>query len=180
MNNKNITPEYLELLDIDKILKRTKQLDDLKVTLKHDEKKGSGLFAVKHIKEGETIAYYKMTVFNINEYTSPTNLIYSFDIYSIKGKECKNSIGDLDTGSFPPPLNNIPYWGPFVNEPSPKQKLNAEIDIDSESNYKNRKRIKYGSHVTYKVIAKCDIKPGEEITIYYGKDYPRNYKINIK
>ena len=179
MNSKKIPKEYIELLNIDKILKNTKNLDKLKVTLKHDKIKGVGLYTTKHIKTGEIIAYYKMTTFDYHHYDSPTNYVYAFDVYTLNGRESKNLIGDIDLNSLSEPLNNIPYWALFVNEPSIGQNLNAEIDINTEENYKISKRIKCGTQLIYKLIATCDIVPNEEITLYYGKEYPRTYEIGV-
>ena len=176
--NTKIPKEYIEMLNIDKILKNTENLEQLKVTLKHDKLKGTGLFATKHIGIGETISYYKMTTFDYHHYVSPTNYVYAFDVYTMNGRESKNLIGDIDLGSLSKPINNIPFWGFFVNEPSTGQKLNAEIDVNTEENYKGIQRMKCGKQLIYKLIATSDIFPDEEITLYYGKAYPRTYEIN--
>jgi len=181
MSTKNKFPkEYINLLNMDKILKNTTNIDKLKVTLKHNEIKGTGLYATKHIKNDEIIAYYRITAFDYHRYTSPTNYIYAFDVYTPTGRESKNLIGDIDLNSFPKQVNDIPFWAPFANEPSVGQKINSEIDLNIDENYKNKKqkRIKHLQQLTYKLIAKCDIFPGDEITLYYGDEYPRNYEID--
>ena len=179
MKSKKFPKEYVDLLDINQILSKTNNKDKLKIILKHDNIKGSGLFATKNIKKGELIAYYKMKVFDHRTYTSPTNYIYAFDIYTKTGRESKALIGDINLNSFPEPIKNIPFWAPFANEPSPNQKLNAEIDTNLKENYTNRAQIKQGAFMIYKLVATQNIKPGEEITIYYGKDYVRNYELDI-
>ena len=55
--SKKIKDQYKKLLDMDRILKETKNKDKLKVTLKKDKIKGTGIYATKHIKKRETIAY---------------------------------------------------------------------------------------------------------------------------
>jgi len=85
-------------------------------------------------------------------------------------------MGDLDKESAPQPKNKIPYWAYFSNEPSGKQKENSEIDIAIKDNYRNRKRLKPGDYITYKLKATRNIKPGEEVVWCYGEGYDRNYK----
>lgn len=179
MSNKKIPNEYLDLLDINKVLKDTKDVENLKVTLKHNNMKGAGLYATKNICAGETIAYYQIKAFDYRHYVSPTNYVYAFDIYTLTGNESKNLIGDIDLNSFPEPLNNIPFWAAFVNEPSIGEKLNSEINLNIDENYKNKKRIRSGNTLIYKLVATCNISHGDEITLYYGKDYPRMYEIDV-
>lgn len=167
--------EYKEMLDMNNILNNTKNLNNLKVILKKDKTKGTGLYATKFIEKGETIAYYRMKSFNWLKYTSPTHLVYAFDIYTSTGRESKNLIGDIDETSIPAPRNNIPYWAPFVNEPFPNQEINAEIDPDLSYNYRNKQKSVANRYYRYKLVALKDIKPGEEIMIDYGEDYVRDY-----
>lgn len=171
--------EFKKLLDINRIKKSTKDLDKLKVTLKKDKLKGVGLYATKPIKEGELIAYYKLKTFSFKKYESPTDMVYSFEVYTKKGKESKRLIADICLESIPKPKKNIPYWAMFVNEPYNVSDANAEIDKNLKDNYKHHKRIKKDMYIVYKLIATKDIKPNEEITMYYGAEYHRDYDINI-
>ena len=151
----------------------------LSVTLKKNKYAGTGLFATKPINRGKTIAYYKMKVHedsNKKSYASPTKCMYCFTVYT-KGERMSNSLmGDLDKESAPQPKNNIPYWAYFSNEPSGKQKENAEIDIAVKDNYRDRNKLKAGDFMTYKLKATRNIKPGEEIVWCYGEAYDRDYK----
>ena len=180
MSAKSFPQEYNELLDIDIILKNTNNLENLKVILKKDPIKGAGLYATKQIVTDETIAYYKITVFDYRYHKSPTNYVYAFGVYTLNEKESKNLLGDIDLNSFPEPLNNIPFWAAFVNEPSNDQSINSRIDLNTSENYKGIKIMRKGRQIIYKLIATKDIMPDEEITIYYGKDYPRTYEINVE
>lgn len=151
----------------------------LSVTLKKNKYAGTGLFATKPIRRGKTIAYYKMKVHedsNKRSYKSPTKCMYCFTIYTKNDKISNTLMGDLDKDSAPQPKNNIPYWAYFSNEPSGKQKENAEIDIALKENYRNRKRLKPGDFITYKLKATRNIKAGEEVVWCYGEAYDRNYK----
>lgn len=181
-NKKEFPFEFNRLLDIDRILKTTKNKKDLKITLKKDSIKGTCVYATKFIEFGELIAYYKIRVFNEATYDSLTNYIYAFSIYGVSGKQSAHLIGDIDPQSIPPPSNNIPYWGMLVNEPSDNQDINAEVDPNIEENYKNKKikRVKAGTYLIYKIIASRDINAGEEITVYYGDNYERDYDLNPK
>ena len=150
----------------------------LLVTLKHNIK-GTGIYAKQFIKKGNTIAYYKIKIntdTTKKPYKSPTKCVYCFTIYTKQGKEIKNVTGDIDKTSSPLPKNNIPYWAYLANEPSKTKKANAEIDINTKNNYKNRDTVNDGDYVIYKLKAKKNIYPGQEITWCYGDGYKRNYK----
>lgn len=174
-----IPPEYARLLDIDNVLKATKNKIKMKVTLKRDPIKGAGMYATKNIKKDEVIAYYRIYIFDYRIYKSPTNNMYAFNVYTRSGRESKYLIGDLSLDSIPPPINNIPFWAPFVNEPMLGKKTNAEIDLNLDENYNRLPRPKPGGYMDYKLVATRAIKVGEEITIYYGEDYIRDYEIDV-
>ena len=176
--NSNYPEEYQELLDINKLSVLGKYKNRVKVCLVKTNDKGIGLFAKKKIKIGETIAYYKMKVYNTSKYNSPTNNVYTFNIYRKNGKQYKNFIGDIYLKSFPKPQNGITFWAPFANEPSPNQTCNSEIDTFNKFNFKSRKKLKVGDNVIYRLVAKKNIKPGTEIVWFYGDDYERDYLIN--
>jgi hypothetical protein len=177
--DKPFSKKYRELLDIKRILRKTKNKNLLTVTLKEGPIKGVGLYATKMIKKGEIIAHYKITIFDEKTYKSPTKYVYSFSIYNKSGKSNNKLIGDIDLDSIPPPINDITYWGLFANEPSGKQVENAEIDMNLHYNYKNRKRVKIGSTIVYDLVAIKNIKKGDEVVWYYGEDYERDYEVNI-
>jgi SET domain len=159
------------------ILARTKDKDNLKVTLKETREKGVGLFAAKEIKDGEIIAFYKIKIFRKKGYKSPTNFTYSFEIYRKNGKAYKTLIGDLDKDSFPKVVDNIAFWAPFANEPTKDEMVNSEIEIDLKGNYAHRKYSSPGETMIYKLIATKEIELDEEILWFYGEDYERNYEI---
>ena len=179
-NRKLFPYEFNMLLHMDRILNNTKNKDNIKIILKKDNIKGTGVYATQFIEEGETIAYYRIRIFNQSTYKSPTNFIYTFSIYGTKGKKCDHLIGDIDSESIPEPLNNIPYWGMFVNEPFTNQDINSEVDINTDYNYIERKRVRVGMYLVYKIVAKRDIDIDEEITIYYGDEYERDYELKLK
>ena len=164
-------------MDYQKILKETPDKKNLNVTLKKSKDKGVGLFATKTIKKGDTIAYYKIQMFREKDYESPTDFVYSFEVYRKNGEIYKRLIGDIYPDSFPEPENNIPFWGPFANEPSQNQRTNADIEIDLEENYKDRNFSVPGDTMVYRLVATKIIRPQDEILWYYGRHYPRNYKV---
>jgi len=165
-------------MSFDYLVKKNRK--DLKVKLVKTEDKGLGVFATKDINKGETIAYYKFKVFRENTYESPTNFVYSFEVYKKNGEPYKRLIGDIDEESFPDPIDSISFWGPFINEPSQNQRINADIDVNLKENYENKTFSSPGESMVYKIVATKKIRPGEEILWYYGKDYPRNYKVGKK
>lgn len=166
------------LLDIDYILDHTKPpLESLKVTLKKDPIKGTGLFAQKFIAKGETISYYKMRVYS-QKHPGPFGNMYLFFVYDRKEEDVNGVIGNLFEKSVPQPRRGIPYWAYFSNEPSGNQKSNSFIDINTRGNYRNRKKVKIGETIVYKLVAETNIHPGEEIVWCYGDDYDRNYQVS--
>jgi len=170
--------EYKDLLDYKKILKKTKGKKNLSVTLKKTKMKGVGLYATDHIRKGEVIAFYKIKIFKLKHYESPTNFMYSFEVYKKNGDDYKRLIGDIDLDSFPSPINDVTFWAPFANEPSTKQLSNAELDMNLKQNYKKRTKVKEGQTMVYKLVAVRHIKPGDEILWYYGPDYNRDYEVS--
>ena len=170
-----------DVLDRKKLLSETPSdiKKKLSVTLKKNKYAGTGLFATKPIKKGNVIAYYKMKVHQDttkHQYRSPTKCMYCFTVYTKGDRMSSSLMGDIDKESAPLPKNNIPYWAYFSNEPSLKQKENAYIDIALKENYKDRKRLKPGDFMTYKLRASKNIKPGEEVVWCYGSAYARNYE----
>ena len=172
--------KFRKLLDINRIMRKTPNMDKLKVELINSKMKGNSLVATKKIKRKEIIAYYKVTVFDFEEYDSPTDNIYTFNVYDKKGYTMDELIADIDEESFPKPINNITFWAPFANEPSLTEEANSEMDYNIKYNYKNikRKKAKPGDVMIYKLIATKNINPGDEIMWYYGKDYIRDYEVN--
>ena len=152
-----------DLLNHTKILNKTKNKKDLSVTLKNSKDKGVGLYATKKINKGDIIAYYKVKIFRKTIYESPSDYVYSFEVYKKNGDEYKRFIGDIDVDSFPEPKDNISYWAPFANEPSKNQKSNATIEIDLKENYKNKNYSVPGETMTYLLMANRKINPKDEI-----------------
>ena len=150
--------------------------DQISIILQKTVDKGVSVMAVKSIVKGSIIAYYKFKIFKAETYKSPTDRIYSMTVYNRKGKEQNRFIGDIDKDCFPEPINKIPFWGPFINEASLDQTYNAEIDPNCD--LITKKKIKIGNYLVYNIVATRYISPGEEITMYYGDDYKRSYKIN--
>lgn len=168
-----------KVLDI-KYAKKQAKGYNLKVTLKKDKLKGTGLFALKNIKKGNVIAYYKFKLFKYDTQLYKNNM-YAMTIYTKNGNESSTLIGDIYPGSLRPPKYNIPFWAYFSNEPSksPKEQYsNAYLDTNLKSNYRNRSRVKEGDTMVYKLIADENIKKGEEIVWCYGEYYGREYEAN--
>jgi hypothetical protein len=163
--NKTLNPNYAR-----KLAKGHK----LKVKLRKN-KKGTSLFATAPIKKNQIIAYYKFKVYVENDHDPVKDGIYSITVYTKTGRESSKYIGDIYQGSMLKPKANIPFWGYFSNEPTPKQKENAYIDNNLKQNYKNRKRVKDGDTMIYKLRAEHPIKKGEEIVWCYGDAYIRYY-----
>lgn len=155
-----------------------------KIELKRSPVKGFGIYATQLIEDDEVIALYHIKVFRNAGYESPTDRAYMIGVYTYAGNESRVWIGDIVPESLKPPIPSddgkyfIPYWAYFSNEPSPDQTENAYIDMNEDEVYFNRKRLKEGDMITYKLIATDDINPGEEIVWDYGKEYgERDYDV---
>ena len=159
-------------MDYRKLIKGKK----LAITLKKDPVKGVGVYAREKISKGDVIAYYKMKVFLSRDHE--TDGVYIFEVYKKNGDAYKRLLGDIYEGSFPEPIDGIPFWAPFVNEPNKGQRSNSDIDIDLKGNYQNRTYLSPGDTLVYKLVATKTIKPGSEILWYYGPDYLRNYSVS--
>ena len=110
----------------------------------------------------------------------PYKDMYHFTVSSKNDSEYSNIVGDLYKGSLPSPINNIPYWGYFANEPFyGTERSNVEVDPQTYENFtkKGRTKIKEGDTITYAVVATRLIHPGEEILWHYGNSYSRSYKV---
>jgi len=166
------------VLNASAINKRTANVKDLKVALRRIRGKGYGIIATKPIKKGNTIAFYRLLVHDEDTYRSPTDGVYSVAIYDKDDVATDDLIGDIYEGSIPQPFRNIPYWGHFANEPSGRQRVNAVLDTSNKKNFSRRSILVPGNIVDYKLVATKNIKPLQEITWYYGKNYPRSYKVN--
>ena len=150
------------------------EYEGLKVELRETENKGYGLFAIKPIKKGEVIAYYKIRVFKSNNHK--TDYVYAFDVYRKNGVCYTRLMGDLYKSSFPDPENGITFLAPFANEPIGKEKSNSEIDIRLKETYQNKKKqyLLPGDVLIYHLKATKKIKAGDEILWDYGENYDRS------
>lgn len=171
-----------DILTLDYVVNTTPKNIDLKVELKKTDLKGTGIFAKKAIVKGEVIALYRLRVFRDETYKSPTNNMYSFAVYTKSKNESKVWLGDLVPESLQPPKRYkkwyVPFWAYFSNEPSPPQTTNAWIDMNTEENYKEIKRVREGDYLIYKLVATKPIKPGDEVVWNYGDAYgERNYDV---
>lgn len=164
---------------------------NLKVTLKSTDK-GIGLVVTQPVYKNEVIAFYKLKIFKERDYESSTYFKYSFSIPRKNKEYYKIYIGDIFEGSFPPPEQfiypvqnsnipytiNIPYWGPFINEPSIHETSNCKLDMNIKYNYHNKTKSSPGETMIFSFIATQYLNPGDEILWYYGPDYERDYKVN--
>jgi hypothetical protein len=124
-----------------------------------------------------------MKVFRKETYKSPTDFRYIFTVYTKNENESRVWLTDLVPESLLPPrkINGVyvPYWAYLSNEPSPGQRKNARVNLNTEENYTNRSRLKEGDYIVYILEARRDIKAGEEILWYYGDAYyVRDYLIS--
>lgn len=175
MKSKETTLSIKQVLDA-KVAKKQAKGADLKITLKKEKGKGTGIYAIKKIKKGQIIAYYRFQVFDPDKSKPVNKEMYSMTVYSNKERPRFNVIGDLFPGSLIPPKNNISFWGYFINEPSKDSQENAYLDVNTRGNYRTRDKVYPGDVMIYKIIASKTILPGEEITWCYGDNYRRNYK----
>jgi hypothetical protein len=166
----------LKILDGKYVLSKTADKEKLSVTLKKTNK-GYSLFASKNIRKGKIIAYYKFKVYRSDRSHTPVNKgMYAIILYTKSGRFSNTFIGDISEECLEPPKRNIPFWAYFSNEPSFNQESNCFLDPNIKGNYKDRKKIKEGDYMIYRLIASSDIKQGEEICWCYGDQYERNYK----
>lgn len=178
MDKKKWKGQILNMNFINKITKKTKPLDRLKVHLKKG-KKGVGLFASKTIRKDEVIAYYKIQIFSVKN-PDPFRGKYTIAVYTKNDQMSPNLVGNLSPSSLQSPRYSIPYWAYFSNEPSKEEDENSYLDTNLEENYKNREFVRKGDSLIYKLRALRTIKKNEEIMWCYGDSYHRNYKTSCE
>jgi len=154
---------------------------NLKVTLRKDSYGGICMFSTKPIIKDEIIAYYRVCVYDMKTYMSPTDFTYAFAIFNRAGFPYDHLIGDINNESFMCPIANIPFWGIFANEPNITQSVNAYFDSNCHYNFKSvgRRGYRVGDMLLYKLRALNNIRQNVEILTYYGDDYTRSYHIHI-
>ena len=168
---------WKDVLNAKTALKYTgKNPSALKVTLKKNHK-GVSLYSTKPIKKGHIIANYKFNVYNYS-HRGVKNNMYTINVYTKSGKYNPNLIGDIYGGSLEEPKYNIPYWAYFSNEPSGDDIENCALDINIRGNYRNKKVMKVGDTMIYKLRATRNIPANTEIVWCYGEDYMRKYIAN--
>lgn len=166
--------ETKKILDINYAKKFTNP--QVRTTLKKTKTKGTSIFAKKKISKGSIIAYYKFLVVDTKNYNFFRDGEYAMTVYTKKYKDSQKYTGDIFPGSLEMPKYNVPFWGYFSNEPTPRQKYNAYLDVNLKENYRHRNSVKEGDTMVYKIRASRDIHPGEEIMWCYGIEYIREYK----
>ena len=173
--NKKKPPDFEELINHERILSETPDLDCLSIILRKTKRKGTGVFASKIIRKGELICRYRLKIFSMKTYDQPMGSIYLISIYERNSADINNLVGDIFKGSFPKPINDIPFWGPFCNEPSRNQTINSDLKMNLKYIYKNKKKLKVGDVIDYEIVATKFINVGQEIVWYYGPGYVRDY-----
>ena len=167
-----------KVLNYQTVLSDTQDKESLKVTLNTTQAKGVGLFATKPIYKDETIVFYRIKVYQTKAYISKTGWKYACEVYDKKGESMKHLIGDIYPKSVPPPVNGIPYWGHFSNEPSIGEISNAQLNTNTRFNYRDRYKIKAGDTMIYELKATRYIAPGDEVLWWYGSNYGRDYPVS--
>jgi hypothetical protein len=157
----------------------------MRTTLMRSPVKDIGVYATRDINPGETIAYYKIFSFKQKHYQSSNNGKYAFQIYDEQGNIHPDYIGDLTEESMCLPIYSatngeyVPFWGYFVNEPSPGEKVNACVCLNLEQNYKHRKKVEPHQAFVYSIVAERPIHSNQEVLIHYGDHYHlRNYDVD--
>ena len=166
--------KILDIKFIKKCTMKYKPLNHLKVHLKKG-KKGTGLFASKPIKKNEVIAYYKVSIYSIDD-PDPFRGTYTISVYTKSNRAHPTLIGNLSPYSLQAPRYSIPFWAYFSNEPSKHEEENAYLDVNLKENYKSRDFVKKGDMMIYKLRALTTIAKNEEIMWCYGDSYYRSYQ----
>jgi hypothetical protein len=172
--------EYYKIKDVlDYKFARKFTNKDVKVELKKGPK-GVSLFARKPIRKGNIVAYYKFKVYKDQQFKGIKSNMYSIAVYNKSGRMSEKFIGDIYGGSLSVPKRGISFLAYFSNEPSDDQEQNCELDLNLESNYRNRDRVKEGDTMIYKLVATQNISKGEEVCWCYSSSYERDYRANCE
>ena len=144
-----------------------------------NNKKGGSIFATKSIRKDRIITYYKVQVILASE-PRINNGEYTLTIYdnSTEHKEVMKLVGDISLQTLRGLYRGALCLGHFVNETDKGSEPNCYIDY--KDIIYNKKILKVGDILIYKLRASRDIEPEEEITYCYGAHYTvRRYKQSI-
>ena len=149
------------------------------VKLEHNKVTGTGIVAQKDLRKGDVVAYFKMRVVRDSPFPddSPHQHRYAVSLET-RSEKTSSLIGDLAPESLPPAENNIPYFAYFSNEPAKAKDWNVVLDTDVSYNFANRKVLKIGTTVRYRLIASQTIRQGTAILWCYGAGYCRDIDSN--
>lgn len=147
----------------------------LKIKLRTHPQAGRFVVATANIKKGSIVAYYQGMVFP-ERLKGFDNSSYRFELPTAGGGFSRKYLIDIYLGSFPSPVRGVPFWGPFMNEPTLEKSENIEPRYNLPRNYRNKDAKKAGDIYIIDMVAIKNIKKGEAVTWCYGEEYGRKYK----
>lgn len=102
---------FPNLFNITFIQEATHNYNFFRVTLVETKQKDIGIFATRRIPANRTILYYKLKIYDTNNYQALNNAKYSFSIFDKSNGHIDHSkIADLFKNSNDKPRGRKPYW----------------------------------------------------------------------
>lgn len=133
--------------------------EGMKIFVKKRSGRGLGIVAQEDIPAGRVIAYYRVRTIPIDVHD------YKCGHYRV-GIDSKRD-GVLDETLVYGIYRNIPYIGPYCNEPPHGKKMNVDLFQAGPTKRHGYKDMKF--------VSITEIKKGEEIFWCYGNSYSRSY-----
>lgn len=170
---------FPNLFNITFIKENTHNYNFFRIKLKETEEKGIGIFSTRKIPSHRTILYYRLKIYDTNNYQALNDAKYSFSIFDKNNGNIDHSkIADIFKDSNDKPRGRKPYWvlkylfflknkhfffkGYFVNEPNSNQIENVIVYLD-QKNYNTT----IGNILEYRMMTKKTVESGEEITWFF-------------
>lgn len=136
---------------------------------KRSNKGGSwGIVAKRDIRKHTVIALYMTQIKRARDVVDSTYAIGIDGHPSLTADLCAQSV-------LPPTSVGVPFWGHFLNEPSPDEQPNCAIELLHATP-------KVGGYALFSIFAAQKIREGEECTWCYGKSYAshRDYETSCE
>lgn len=144
--------------------------------------KGFGIKAKKNFYAGEIITLYALSELNKDEKPIKNGMY----LYWIKCEDNLYYRYDVDLTKINTIKNSLTYFGHYVNEPSLIKNYNCCVKFYCPSKQQPYRHSMYYpfvipmNSIEMAIVSIKPIKKNEEITIYYGENYQRDYVFSIK
>lgn len=135
-----------------------------------------GVVAKRDLRKGTTFAVYVVEAIKDGSYQSPLGDTYNIGITNARGQVSPDKIGMITLPCLADDLyEGVPRWGAFLNEPSPGETVNTNVQFGLLKTFVPPSRMQPTTLQLARMKTSRAVKQGEELVWCYGPDYPRTY-----